>query len=297
MKLIDTDADNLEERLKSEFDYLQDKYPQVAFNMYDWWSKPNNRSNGRNILFAVEGYITIPNNYSPAVIKQYDVFITHNSKFKSLHPELNIVLQNAPLNWENYYELDSFLPYDEKIKGVCSLQRVYKTGSDGDINFMKHTIMRDLKVEPELCVHTYGPASFGRPESYKGNLGYKHSHYYNLKKINEYLFCWCPEPIYHELWSWDYVTERLFNCFKSKTVAIYYGCYSIEELVPKHLYIDYRDFKNIDELSQYLIDFSKDKEKYTEMVEAAYLWNLSTRLGDVKLTEDIIQDCIQKHPL
>ena len=217
--IIETKVDNLEERLKSEFDYLQGKYKSVAFNMYDWWGKPNTKSNGKNILLAVEGYITIPNNYNPAVIKQYDVFITHNSKFKALHPELNIVLQNAPANWENYYQLESFLTYDEKIKGICCLARVYNTGADGDINYMKHTVMRDLKVEPELVVHTYGQASFGRPESYQGYLGFKHSHFKNLEKINEYLFCWCPEPMYHELWSHDYVTERLFNCFKSKTAS------------------------------------------------------------------------------
>ena len=296
MKLIETNVENLEERLKSEFDYLQNKYKTVAFNMYDWWSKPNNRSTGKNILLAVEGYITIPNNYNPAIIRQYDIFITHNSKFKAMYPDLNIELQNAPANWENYYELDSFLTYDEKIKGVCCLARVYNTGAAGDINFMKHTVMHDLKVEPELCVHTYGPASFGRPESYKGNLGYKHSHYINLKKINEYLFCWCPEPMYHELWSHDYVTERLFNCFKSKTVAIYYGCYNIQDRIPPELYIDYRQFKDVDDLSKYLLETYKDKKKYTDMVENAFEWNKTCKLGDIQLLEEIIQDCIKKYP-
>lgn len=295
--IIKTNVDNLEERLKSEFDYLQNKYKSVAFNMYDWWSKPNNRSNGKNILLAVEGYITIPNNYNPSVINQYDVFITHNSKFKELNPDLNIVLQNAPANWENYYQLESFLTYDQKIKGICCLARVYNTGTVGDINYMKHNVMRDLNVEPELVVHTYGQSPFGRPESYQGYLGFKHSHFKNLEKINQYLFCWCPEPMYHELWSHDYVTERLFNCFKSKTVAVYYGCYNIQDKIPPNLYIDYRNFKNTDELSQYLIEFSKDKEKYTEMVESAYQWNLTNKLGDIKLLEDIIQDCVKKYPI
>ena len=297
MKIIDIKTDNLEERLKSEFDYLQDKYKTVAFNMYDWWGRPNNRSTGKNILLAIEGYITIPNNYNPDVIRQYDVFITHNSKFKSMHPELNIVLQNAPANWENYYYLDEFLSYDEKIKGVVCLAKVYNTRAAGDINFMKNTVMVDLKVEPELSVHTYGPASFGKPESYQGNLGYKHSHYVNLKKINEYLFCWCPEPMYHELWSHDYVTERLFNCFKSKTVAIYYGCYNIQDIIPTDLYIDYRNFKNTDELSKYLLEFYKDKDKYTKMVEDAYEWNKTCKLGDIQLLENIIQECVDKYPI
>ena len=297
MGLIKTDIDGMEQRLSSEFDYLISKYPQVAFNMHYWGGQPvHNRSTGRNILLAVEGYITMPKHYDPETIREYDVFITHNSKFKELHPELNIVLQNAPVNWENYYELDSFVSYDEKVRGICCLARVYNTGNDGDINFMKHTVMRDLDVEPDLCVHTYGQAVYGRPESYQGYLGHKHSHFHNLEKINEYLFCWCCEPMYHEVWSHDYVTERLFNCFKSKTVAVYYGCYNIQDLVPTDIFIDYRDFENTADLSKYLISFAKDKKRYINMVEKAFEWNLTCRLGDIDLLEDVIQSCIKQYP-
>ena len=296
MKLIETDIDGLDERLKSEFDYLQKKYPTIAFNIQDWWGKLNNRSRGKNILLATEGYITITKNYDVNIIKQYDAFITYNSKFKEQHPELNIYLTNAPVNWENYYELDMFVPYDNKIRGICSLQRVYHTGSEGDINGMKHSVMNEFQTDPHLVLHTFGPAPFGKPGSYQGNLGYKHSHYYNLKKINEYMFCWCPEPIYHELWSYNYVTERLFNCFKSKTIAIYYGCYNIEDLIPKELYVDYRDFKDMKELSEYLIELSNDKERYNKIVEDAFKWNLSTKLGDIREQEKIFQLAVDNHP-
>jgi hypothetical protein len=295
--LVNRKIDNIEERLKGEFDYIQKKYPTVALNIHDWWGKPNDRSRGKNILFATEGYITMPNNYNIDSIKKYDVLITNNSKFKKLHPELNIVNINAPVNWENYYELETFIPYNKKIKGVCSLQRVYNTGVVGDINYMKHSVMNELNVEPYLILHTFGPAQFGKKESYQGNLGYKHSHYYNLKKINEYLFCWCPEPIYHELWSYDYVTERLFNCFKSKTIAIYYGCYNIEELIPKELYIDFRDFRDLNELSNYLIELSNDKERYNNIIETAYQWNLDTKLGSMVELEKILQECITKYSI
>lgn len=294
--LVNRKIDNIEERLKSEFDYIQRKYPTVALNIYDWWGKPNGRNEGKNILLATEGYITIPNNYNVEYIKKYDVLLTNNSKFKELHPELNIININAPINWENYYELETFIKYEKKIKGVCSLQRIYNTGVAGDINYMKHSVMNELNVEPHLILHTFGPAPFGKKDSYQGNLGYKHSHYYNLKKINEYLFCWCPEPIYHELWSYDYVTERLFNCFKSKTIAIYYGCYNIEKLIPKELYIDFRDFKDLKELSNYLIELSNDKERYNHIVESAYQWNLNTKLGSIIEVEKILQRCVIEYP-
>jgi len=110
------------------------------------------------------------------------------------------------------------------------------------------------------------------------------------------MFCWCPEPIYHELWSYNYVTERLFNCFKSKTIAIYYGCYNIEDLIPKELYVDYRDFKDMKELSEYLIELSNDKERYNKIVEDAFKWNLSTKLGDIREQEKIFQLAVDNHP-
>ena len=57
---------------------------------------------------------------------------------------------------------------------------------------------------------------------------------------------------------------------------MYYGCYNIEQCIPKELYIDYRNFKNDNELSQYLINFPKDK--YIEMVEKAYEYYLKMKL-------------------
>jgi glycosyl transferase family 10 (putative fucosyltransferase) len=294
--LVKREVLDLEERLKGEFDYLQKKYSTVAFNVHDWWGKPNDRSNGKNILLTTEGYITIPNDFNPDFIKNYDVCITYNHKFKELHPELNIVTIDGVTNWEDYFELDNFLSYDEKIKGVCSIQTVYKTGRVGDINFMKDTVMKQLNVAPELIKHTFGPKPFGNPSDYQGHLKFKHGHYENLKKINEYLFCWCPESTYHELWSHGHVTERIFNSFKSKTIAIYYGCYNIEELIPKDLYIDYRDFSSLDELSKYLIELSKDKDRYNKIVESAYEWNLNNKIGSMVELEKVLQECVTKYP-
>jgi hypothetical protein len=293
--IINRKKENINLRLNNEFEYLKIKYKNIAFNIQDWNGRPNNRPNGKNILIATEGYITIPNNYNPEIIKQYDAFITYNSKFKELHPDLNIHLQNAPINCGDFYELETHLNYKNKIKGVCSIQRVYNTGSAGDINYMKDSVMKGLNVEPHLCLHTFGPKPFGKPDSYQCNLEAPPNHYKNLKKINDYLFCWCPEPIYHELWSYNYVTERLFNCFKSKTIAIYYGCYNIENLVPTELFIDFRNFQSLNELSQYLIELSNDEKKYTEIVEAAYNWNLKNKLGSITLLEEIFQECIQKY--
>lgn len=294
--LINPGVENIEERVQDEFKYLLRKYPTIAFNTRNWISGTNNRVTGRNILLATEGYITIPENYDPVVIKKYDAFITSNNKFKELHKDLNIYTINGVTNWDNYYWLDDFCSFEEKIKGICSLQTIYKTGKEGDINHLKHEVMRDLKVEPHLIIHTFGPTLFGKPESYQGKIGPKHhSHYEHFKKINQYLFCWCPESTYHPLWSYGHLTERLFNCFKSKTIAIYYGCYNVEELVPKELFIDFRDFEGLDSLADFLIKLSNDKDRYYNMVESAYEWNKTNKIGDVMELEKVLDLCTKKY--
>jgi hypothetical protein len=292
--IINPGVENIELRCKDEFTYLLRKYPNVAFNVSNWVTGINSRSRGYNILLVTEGYVGATENYDVNHIKNYDAFITSNSKFKELHPELNIYTINGVTNWDAYHWLEDFLTYDEKIRGICSLQRFYQYHKEGEINHLKHEVMRDLNTEPHLILHTYGPVPFGKEGSYQGTVGLKHhSHYDNLKKINEYLFCWCPESCYHPLWSYGHVTERMFNCFKSKTVPIYYGCYNIEDLVPTDLFVDFREFENLDGLAAFLIGLSKDKERYTRMVEDAYEWNLTNKIGDIRELERIIQKCIK----
>jgi len=293
---LKTNIDDLEARLPDEFTYLEKKYPTVAFNVHDWGDGRNDRNRGKNILLTTEGYCTIPDNYNPAFMRQYDVTITSNAKIKEMYPDINIRLMNAPVRMDDFYVFEEFIPYDKKIKGICSIQKVYDTGKEGDINYLKHTVMRDLNLGNDFAVHTYGPYPFGRAESYKGYLGYKYNHYENFKKLNEYQFCWCPEPIYHPIGSYNWVTERLFNCFRSKTIAVYYGCYNIEDIVPTHLFVDYRQFKNVNELGRYLLWLSRDQKRYIDIVEMAYQWNLTCKLGDIGILEGILQDCVKKYP-
>jgi hypothetical protein len=231
----------------------------------------------------------MPDNYNVDVIKQYDAYITYNSKLKQQNPDLNIFLIKGPLNCCDYYWLEDFKDFDNKIRGVMSMQTVYNTGREGDINYLKHKVMKELEVEPHLITHTYGPAPFGKDNTYQGSTGKTHSHFENLKVINKYLFCWCPEPMYHPLWSYDYITERLFNCFKSKTIAIYYGCYNVEDYIPENIFIDYRKFESIKHLSEFLITLSNDKKRYTDIIESAYEWNLTNTFGVIRYNEPVLK--------
>jgi len=267
---------NIEERIQRgcDFEYLQKKYPHVAFNVSTWKSKPNDRAHDKRHLIAAEGYITLPRNFDINYIKQYDTYITFNSKFietyKNEHPNMVFLLGNT--FWNDYYELgeNEFVSYEDKLKGVLILNKLYHTGSEGDIVYLREKILNELNVSPKMIKHVFSYNEWGG-QYYQGNLPYPPNHIINQRKLSEYLFCLCFESCYHPFWSWDWITERIINCFRTKTIPIYLGCYNIEEHIPTNLFIDYRQF-NFDnnKLSEYLLDFTE--EQYNEMSEAAYDW-------------------------
>jgi hypothetical protein len=280
-------TDNMEERLKDEHAFLSRKYPNVSFNCIDWNGKPNKGE----YLFATEGYITVPQNYKLDIIKQYKGFLTSNSEFYNKYKgKYNIILTNGPLDSHNYYKLDYVKSYDERINGICAMYRIYSTGRDGDILWMREWFMNNFPANG-LEKHCYGRFSWGG-NMYKGfakeaNHG---NHIANLEILQKYRFCWCVEPMYHYLWSVDWVTERLWNAFKCKTVPIYYGCYNIESKVPKELYIDYRDFSSLSELSDYIKNF--DKNKWIDMTEKAYNWYYNEcKISKLSDLEQILTNC------
>lgn len=278
------------ERLVDEFNFLVACYPQIAFNWKTWTGQPNDRAYGKRHLYATEGYITIPQNYDLDVISQYDTFITPNSKFKAMHPELNIVVTSGPMRTDDFFDLERFVAYEDRIKGIASFLKYYNTGREGDILQIRHDAMVELAKNPHLKVHAYGPVPYGNPENYfpdpgAGCLNRGYRLLENWKMMNHYLFCWCPEPMYHELWSWDWVTERLMNCWKSKVVPVYYGAYNIEDRVRKDLYIDFRDFNfDYSALADYLLRFPREKWEF--MTNLGFEYEKSCRIGNISDIED-----------
>ena len=65
----------------------------------------------------------------------------------------------------------------------------------------------------------------------------------------------------------DYVTEKIFDCLCSGIVPIYGGATNIKEYVPQECYIDYFEFKNLDDLSLFISQM--DKETYQKYLDAA----------------------------
>jgi len=296
--IVGRHIDHLDERVFREFDFCVRKYPQIAFNVQTWEGCLYTDSTKKNILLATEAIATLPRNYDINWIRShFSAVISYSDKFKENNPELKVYSTHYPPNWESYHWLEDFKGYDGKIRGICSLQHFYNTGNPFDSNYMKHKIMAELETEPHLVLHTYGQVPFGKPDSYQGYLGHRHSNYNNLKKINEYLFCVAVECMDDPFWGHDYLTERVMNTFKSKTVLVYYGAYNVKEILPDNSYVNVRDFATPQELSGYLISLSYNKRAYTEIINAAYDWVLRTTIGDMRSQEEVWIQAIRENPL
>ena len=170
--IVGRGIENLDLRVRREYLYIESKYPTLAFNCRTGDGHfHGKKKDGKNILLCQEGVITLPQNYEMDTINKFDAVITYSTKFKELHPQLNVYTTQCPANWEAYHWLETFIPHENKLRGVCSLHTVYDTGHPIDRNFMKHKIMTELQTEPHLVLHTYGKTLFGKAGSYRGDLG------------------------------------------------------------------------------------------------------------------------------
>jgi hypothetical protein len=286
---LNTQIPYLEKRMSFEgleFDYLKDKYKNIAFNWKHWDGSPNHGK----YLYATEGFITIPQNYDLNFIKQnFKGLITPNSKFKNLFKnQIEIHVVNGPGYYNNFWipEKNDFVPFNKKINGICALNNIYHTHQPGDIVHLRPKIFNSINIE-KFIKHSYGKGQWGGIH-HRGVPSRTPSSPENLKVISNYKFCLCLEPMYHELWSYDWLTERIFDCFKMKTVPIYLGCYNVEDKVPQELYVDLRKFKGINEAINSIKEISE--KDYYRMTELGFEFYNQNKIGNILEIEKTLKE-------
>lgn len=96
---------------------------------------------------------------------------------------------------------------------------------------------------------------------YKGKAADKKDIYHNYK------FALCLENTKNIK---DYLTEKMLDCLSYGIVPIYGGAINAAEYVPKECFIDYFEFKDLDELGKYIS--SMPKEEYFNYLKCAEKW-------------------------
>lgn len=284
---LNKEIPDLQKRIDSEgeFAYLQDKYKNIAFNFRSWKGDLNKGK----YLFATEGCLTMPINYDINFVKSnYKGLITPNSKFKKLHgKDLNIFLVNGPGYYNNFWipEEQDFVGFDDKIHGICALNSIYHINHPSDFVQMREPLFDSINI-PNFIKHSYGKAPWGG-NCYKGFPKGNPSSPNNLKVVSRYKFCLCLEPMYHHLWSWDWMTERLLDCFKMKTIPVYIGCWNIEQKIPDEIYVDLRKFYNLNDAINSVKDMSK--YEYDKKTNMAYEFYNDCKIGNILEIEKVLK--------
>ncbi len=89
--------------------------------------------------------------------------------------------------------------------------------------------------------------------SYKGECGNK------LDLLSGYVFGLCIENVEHP----RFITEKIFDCFVSGVIPLYYGAPDVSDYIPDNAYINLRNFYNTDEILDYIFNLTdEDIEVY-----------------------------------
>jgi len=84
-----------------------------------------------------------------------------------------------------------------------------------------------------------------------------------LETLSKYKFSICFENTSTVK---DYITEKIFDCFLSQDVPIYWGATNISDIIPKECFIDFRNFDSYEELYKFIKNM--DDDKYLEYIFA-----------------------------
>jgi len=253
------------------------------------------------IFLLHENYSVTPHHYDINKLKQYSAVITWNSKLYDIFKKMDVNIYKINgyvlFNMDAFPALDAsqFADYENKINGLSLHCKVRESYLEWDLAGQRFKIFKEIAKTGKIETDYYGVACYPPlKDYYKGMIGQKgqeSSMPNSLEEqftINKYKFNLCFENVYHELWSWDYISERIFSCFRAKTIPIYWGCWNIEQYIPKELFIDFREYKDdIKGLVKYLL--SIDKNKYYHMTTQAADFERSCQYGRVSNLIEIIK--------
>jgi len=255
----------------------------------------NDNNRNAHSLLMIEPIVILPNMYNN--VSNYKRIYTWNSKYKKFLEDNNIVdevvLIEFPIfnNNSNPFLTKKSISFEDRkdLSLICRYRDNMIHGADA--TNLRYSYFENIDLSQKSC---YGKIPYCN-QFYRGIIGTtkeetKPSSESKLIKMNEYKFNLCFENCYSSFWSVDYITEKIVDCFKAKTIPIYYGCYNIEEWIPKELYIDIRDFSNIDLLTKYLKTIQK--EQFEDMTEKAFEF-VNTKFknyGSIKILKEIIEE-------
>lgn len=108
-----------------------------------------------------------------------------------------------------------------------------------------------------------------------------------IETLSQYKFAICFENI-----SFDgYITEKIIHCFLAGTIPIYLGADNITDYIPSNCFIDFRNYKSLEDLETFLLNLkNEDIEKIIDNGKKF----LGNKAGQKFSYEYFAQDILEK---
>lgn len=244
------------QRLKN---FVLNKSSAKAFifhNYHPFFSKAkiDQLPRGKRILIMWEPPSVILEMYEEGILNLFDKVFTWNDElvdgkkfFKMCYNVLRPMQEN--------------LPKFEDRKFLCMVASNLKFNDfEKELYSTRREIVHFFEEKPPGTLDLYGRNWEGFRDA-KGTIPDK------LETLKEYKFNICFENTKEP----GYITEKIFDCFVTATIPVYYGATNIEAYIPKGCYIDFRDFKGFEEMFSYI-------EHLTQEEYEAYVANMRAYL-------------------
>ena len=215
------------------------------YNSYLSKSKIGRLPRGKRILMMWEPPSVLLDMYREDVQQLFDRIYTWNDDlvdgeryFKICNGDLRPMEQNLP-------------PFEER-KLLCMIASNYKFNDfKEELYSARRELVSFFDSQEEGLFDLYGRLWEGHRNA-KGRVADK------LETLKQYKFNICFENTKQP----GYITEKIFDCFVTGTIPIYYGATNIEAFIPPECYIDYRQFRSREEMVTAIQNISK--EEYQE---------------------------------
>ncbi len=255
-------------------------------------------------LIATENPFICPLNRDKHYLAQFDAFFTWNRDLLHLPNAVQLFIPNqirsqafAPFEDRSIFSCiinanKSFPPglpsdlYRERIAVI----RWYEKNAPSDfslygLGWNKPSAAFDFSAKVKRRIARLRTQLFGYQPfpSYAGEIEDKSAVYRRAK------FAYCYENVADLP---DYITEKIFDCFFSGCVPVYWGSHTISEHIPSHCFIDRRQFDTTADVHRYLKSIDAKTYMHYQQNIVAYLKSSAAMAFDTTQYVSIIRNRI-----
>tara|TARA_B100000989_G_scaffold298905_1_gene290919 strand:+ start:16660 stop:17733 length:1074 start_codon:yes stop_codon:yes gene_type:complete len=289
-----------------------DKYLDAIIFIDD--PDPNELIKKKNILTNLklllhrETNVVLPETWQKDNLNKYDYIFSYNEKFLHSLVDLKKVIKVLmPRN----LSIDRKLFYSEKRKNFSMILRNKAFWSKQDLANERNNIVdffeKNFPNEFDLYGADWDKYSFykyhlfGRAFKYifkklyvrKKLKVYKGLSEDKLKTISDYKFNFCYENTKNFS---GYISEKIFDSFRTGSIPIYYGTNDVEKYIPNNLFIDAKNFSNLYELRNYCNNLSSEEISKKVNAIKKFLRNKENPFSTKLFTLTLYSFLIEKFP-